>query len=66
MKLTKYEALEREYLRQQTPEGKAAIKVKREMLKRFENIDGKHRQVGVIQPLIDTRTGKVMQYFVVE
>lgn len=59
-----FEELEREYLKQQKPEGQAALKVKRELLEKFRNINGITRlNTGEIQPLHDAKSGKVIQYF---
>lgn len=59
-----FEEMEREYLKQQTPEGQAALQVKRDLLKKFRNINGiTHINAGEVQPLHDAETGKIKQYF---
>ena len=65
MKMKDFEEMEREYLKQQTPEGQAALKVKRELLKKYRDINGiTHLNAGEIQPLYDANSGKVIQYFI--
>ena len=60
-----FEEMEREYLKQQTPEGQAALQVKRDLLKKFRNINGiTHLNAGEVQPLYDAETGKIKQYFI--
>lgn len=65
--MTKFEAMEQEYKRQQTPAGRAAINAKREMLKRFRAATGTTPlNVGVVQPLYDAKTEKIKDYFYAE
>ena len=65
MKMTNFEEMEREYLKQQTPEGQTALQVKRELLQKFRNINGiTHINAGEVQPLYDAETGKIKQYFI--
>lgn len=60
-----FEEMERECLKQQTPEGQAALKVKRELLNKFQDINGiTHLNAGEIQPLYDANSGKAIQYFI--
>lgn len=67
MKMKNFEAMEREYLKQQTQEGQAAISVKRELLKRFRAVTGTTPlNVGVVQPLYNAQTGKIINYFYAE
>ena len=59
------EELHRIYLQQQTPEGQAALKVKRELLQKFRNINGiTLLNTGEVQPLYDGKTGEIKQYFI--
>lgn len=54
--------LKREYERQQTPEGQAALQVKRYLLQKFREINGiTFLNAGEIQPLYD-RDGNIIQY----
>ena len=54
-------------MKQQTPEGQAAIGVKRELLKRFRAVTGTTPlNVGVVQPLYNAQTGKIINYFYAE
>ena len=63
-KLTEQERLKLEYERQQTPEGQAALQVKRDLLRKFRNINGSsHINAGEVQPLYDAKTGKILQYY---
>ena len=62
--MTEQERLKMEYEKQQTPEGQAALQVKRELLKKFRNINGITQiNAGEIQPLYDAESGKIKQYF---
>ena len=64
-KMKNFEEMEREYQKQQTPEGQAALKVKRELLQKFRDINGiTHLNAGEIQPLHDANSGKIIQYFI--
>lgn len=59
------EELHKMYLQQQTPEGQAALKVKRELLQKFRNINGiTLLNTGEVQPLYDGKTGEIKQYFI--
>lgn len=61
------DSLEKEYLKQQPPEGQAALKVKRELLKRFRAVTGATPlNVGVVQPLYNAQTGKIINCFYAE
>ena len=63
--MTEQERLKMEYEKQQTPEGQAALRVKRDLLKKFRNINGiTHLNAGEVQPLYDAETGKIKQYFI--
>lgn len=67
MKMKNFEAMEREYLKQQTQKGQAAIRVKRELLKRFRTVtETTPLNVGVVQPLYNAQTGKIINYFYAE
>ena len=62
--MTEQERLKAEYEKQQTPEGQAALQVKRDLLKKFWDINGiTHLNAGEVQPLYDAETGKIKQYF---
>ncbi len=59
------EILKKEYEKQQTPEGQAAIQTKRDLLKKFRNINGiTQLNAGEVQALYDAETGKTKQYFI--
>lgn len=63
--MTEQERLKAEYEKQQTPKGQAALQVKRDLLKKFRNINGiTHLNAGEVQPLYDAETGKIKQYFI--
>lgn len=58
-----FEEMKREYLKQQTPEGQAALHVKRYLLKRFREINGiTFLNAGEIRPLFD-KNGNIIQYY---
>ena len=61
--MTRFEELEREYLWQQTPEGKAALSVKRDLLQKFRDVTGTTQlNLGVVQPLYDAHTHQIINY----
>lgn len=63
--MTEQERLKAEYEKQQTPEGQAALQVKRDLLKKFRNINGiTHLNAGEVKPLYDATTGEIKQYFI--
>lgn len=65
--MTEQERLKMEYEKQQTPEGQAALQVKRDLLKKYRGITGNTPlNIGRVQPLYDARTGKITQYFIAE
>lgn len=53
-----------EYKKQQTEEGQRALQVKKELASKMERIVQSKLQVGEIRPLINARTGQVMQYYI--
>ena len=59
--------MKREYEWQQTPEGKKALEIKREMTRRFASVTGKApNEVGAIQPLKNGNTGLIDRYYIAE
>lgn len=59
------EKLKAEYEKQQTPEGQAALQVKRDLLQKFRNINGiTLLNAGEVKPLYDGKTGEIKQYFI--
>lgn len=63
--MTEQERLKMEYEKQQTPEGQAALQVKRELLQKFRNINGITKlNAGEVRPLYDGKTGEIKQYFI--
>lgn len=56
--------IKREYEKQQTEEGQRALQVKKELASKMERIVQSKLQVGEIRPLINARTGQVMQYYI--
>lgn len=58
--------LKAEYDRQQTHEGREALRVRRELVAAFSKVLNRPLRVGVVQPLIDSRTGKTTSYFIAE
>lgn len=59
--------MKKEYERQQTPEGKKALAIKRELSKEFAQITGKKpREIGAIQPMKNGRTGLIDRYYIAE
>lgn len=61
--MSNFKDMEREYHWQQTPEGKAALSVKRDLLQKFRDVTGTTPlNVGVVQPLYDAHTHQIIQY----
>ena len=56
--------IKREYEKQQTEEGQRALQVKKELASKMERIVQSKLQGGEIRPLINARTGQVMQYYI--
>ncbi|HJA20290.1 MAG TPA: hypothetical protein H9959_10440 [Candidatus Mediterraneibacter ornithocaccae] len=56
--------IKREYEKQQTEKGQRALQVKKELASKMERIVQSKLQVGEIRPLINARTGQVMQYYI--
>lgn len=63
--MTEQERLKKEYEKQQTPEGQAALQVKRDLLQKFRAINGiTQLNAGEVHTLTDANTGKIKQYFI--
>ena len=55
-----------EYQRQQTREGREALRVRRELGEIFSKVLNRPFRVGVVRPLVDGRTGETTGYFIAE
>ena len=59
--------MKKEYERQQTPEGKKALEIKRELSRKFARITEKApREIGTIQPMKNGKTGLIDRYYIAE
>lgn len=59
--------MKKEYERQQTPEGRKALEIKRELANSFAKITGKKpREIGAIQAMKNGKTGLIDHYYIAE
>lgn len=59
--------MKEEYELQQTPEGKKALDIKRELFRKFAGVTGRPpREIGAIQPMKNGRTGLIDRYYIAE
>ncbi len=42
------------------------MKVRREMLKQFEALDGKRRKVSIVAPVLHPKTNQIINFFIAE
>lgn len=56
----------KEYKKQQTEEGQQALRVKKNLARKICKIAKIKLQVGEIRPLINAKTGQVIQYFIAD
>lgn len=60
------QTMKEEYEKQQTREGQEALRVKRELAAQFTKVLNRPFRIGVIQPLKNSKTGEIAQYFIAE
>lgn len=58
--------LKKMYEMQQTKEGQAAVRAKREMIREFSKVLNRPLKVDVVQTLTHAKTNEILQYFIAE